>query len=162
MNFIIRVAEERDMSQVLQRIQDLAVYEKEPDAVKIDERTLKQYGTGENPLFTCFVAEDDGDILGIALVYFRFSTWVGKSLHLEDLIVAQEHRGRGVGQALYNQVMRYGLEQNVSRVEWVVLDWNTDAIKFYQRNGATILTDWHLAQINEASLKEYVAQLDSN
>jgi ribosomal protein S18 acetylase RimI-like enzyme len=161
MALLIRSATAKDMDDVLRLIKELALYEKEPDAVKITAETLRQMGTGPDPLFKCFVAQENDVIVGMALVYFRFSTWVGKSLHLEDLVVAQEHRGKGIGSALYTQVMRYASSKNVNRVEWVVLDWNTPAVAFYKKSGALLLTDWHLAQMDETRLKNYLKKIDS-
>lgn len=162
MSITIRNATAQDMDSVLQLIQELAIYEKEPNAVKIDEALLRELGTGDQPLFKCFVADNGEKIVGMALVYFRFSTWVGKSLHLEDLVVAQEERGKGIGTLLYNEVMRYAQAQQVKRVEWVVLDWNTPAISFYQKTGAHLLKDWYLAQMDEGRLNRYLAQIDSH
>lgn len=157
----IRTATAEDMDDVLRLITELAHYEKEPDAVKITAETLRQMGFGPSPLFHCFVAQENEKIVGMALVYFRFSTWVGQSLHLEDLVVAQEHRGKGIGSALYNQVMRYAKSKNVNRVEWVVLDWNTPAVVFYKKSGALLLTDWYLVQMDEERLNKYLKTIDS-
>lgn len=154
MEFFIRKATESDMPEVLRLIKELAVFEKEPDAVIIDENVLKKEGFGENPMFTCFVAEDDNEILGIALVYPRFSTWKGKALHLEDLIVSQKYRGKGIGLALYKEVMRFAKEQNMNRVQWEVLDWNTPAIEFYENSGANVLRDWYVVQIHKDGIKK--------
>ena len=154
MEFFIRKATESDMPEVLRLIKELAVFEKEPDAVIIDENVLKKEGFGENPMFTCFVAEDENEILGIALVYPRFSTWKGKALHLEDLIVSQKYRGKGIGLALYKEVMRFAKEQNMNRVQWEVLDWNTPAIEFYENSGANVLRDWYVVQIHKDGIKK--------
>lgn len=159
MNNIIRKANIEDMSDVLRLITELAVFENEPDAVHISLETLIKHGTGPHPLFTCFVAEDNKHIVGMALVYFRFSTWEGKSLHLEDLIVSKEYRGKGYGKLLYNKVMQYATSQEVNRVEWVVLDWNTDAITFYERSGALLLKDWHLVQMDKNRLQNYIRSI---
>lgn len=156
----IRKASEEDMARVLELIKELAVYENEPDAVHITQETLVRYSTGANPLFYCFVAEHNGEIAGMALVYFRFSTWVGKSLHLEDLIVSSKYRNQGIGKALYNQVMKFALQEDVNRVEWVVLDWNKNAIDFYDKSGVTFLKDWHLVQMNKNQLKTYLKSIN--
>lgn len=156
MNYTIRKALANDMPDVLALITELAVFEKEPNAVQISVDTLITHGTGSNPLFTCFVAEDNEKIVGMALVYYRFSTWEGKSLHLEDLIISENYRGKGYGKALYNEVMQYAVSKNVNRVEWVVLDWNTTAINFYENSGALLLKDWHLVQMNKERLHKYV------
>jgi len=159
MDYLIRKAQAEDMPGVLALINELAVFEKEPNAVNISVDTLIAHGTGSNPLFTCFVAEHKEKIIGMALVYYRFSTWEGKSLHLEDLIVSQNYRGKGFGRALYNQVMRYAVREGVNRVEWVVLDWNTSAITFYENSGALLLKDWHLVQMNKERIDNYIQSI---
>jgi GNAT superfamily N-acetyltransferase len=92
----------------------------------------------------------------MALVYYRFSTWKGRTLHLEDLIVREEKRGTGLGNALYKKVIQYAREQDLKRVEWVVLDWNKHAIDFYERSGATILKDWYTVQMDEQGITRYI------
>ena len=92
----------------------------------------------------------------MALVYFRFSTWKGKTVHLEDLVVRKETRGTGMGSALYKKVIAYSLEQGVKRAEWVVLDWNTPAVEFYERSGANVLRDWDTVQMDENAMKSYL------
>ncbi|HET7361073.1 MAG TPA: GNAT family N-acetyltransferase [Salinimicrobium sp.] len=153
---IIRKAEKSDMPAVLELIKELAAFEKEPEAVIITEEDLKHDGFGENPSFLCFVAEMDGGVHGMALIYFRYSTWKGKTIHLEDLVVREAYRKKGLGKALFERVIQYAGEQGVRRTEWVVLDWNKNAIEFYKRSGATILTDWYLAQMDEAAIKDYL------
>ncbi len=152
----LRKAAESDMPAVLELITELAIFEKEPEAVDISVADLQRDGFGESPLFTCFVAEVNGKIEGMALVYFRYSTWKGRTLHLEDLVVRASMRGNGLGNALFKKVIRFGKEEGVGRTEWVVLDWNTHAVKFYERSGASILKDWYLVQMNTAQMKTYL------
>lgn len=152
----IKQATNHDYHRVLELINELAIFEKEPDAVEVSVEELIKNGTGDHPLFTCFVGWYEGKIEGIALCYPRFSTWKGKTIHLEDLIVTQKMRGKGLGKALFNAVMEYAYSQKVKRVEWVVLDWNTSAIEFYKNTGATILKDWNLAQMDEKTLINYL------
>ncbi len=159
MSYIIRDAVAEDMPQVLELIFELAVFEKEPDAVEVTVEELVREGFGEHPLFHCFVAEVDDKIVGIALVYYRFSTWKGRSIHLEDLIVKESMRGTGLGSALYAAVMKYAKSQGVRRVEWVVLDWNQNAIDFYEKSGAMLLKDWYLVQMNKDGVHRFVASL---
>lgn len=159
MNFTIRKGEKKDMSSVLGLIKELAVFEKEPDAVKITVDDLLENGFKEKPDFNVLVAEFEGDIVGMALFYNRFSTWDGPSLHLEDLIVTEEYRGKGVGKALYDKVLEFGLTSGKKRVEWVVLDWNTPAIDFYKSTGAKMLYDWNLCQIDRKSMQKYLEQV---
>lgn len=161
MNISISIATSNDMPSVLALINELAIYEKEPDAVQITTETLIEHGTGKNPLFTCFVAKIDKKVVGMALVYYRFSTWEGKSLHLEDLVVKQEYRAKGIGQKLYDRVMLFGKENNVKRVEWVVLDWNENAIAFYKKSDAKFLKDWYLVQMDEDRLNKYCHKISS-
>ena len=159
MNISVRLSTPVDMPQVLRLIKELAVFEKEPNAVKITVDTLIKEGFGKNPSFTCFVAEVEEEIVGMALVYDRFSTWKGRSIHLEDLIVSEKIRGTGVGKALYSKVIAYAAAQKVKRLEWVVLDWNEGAIKFYEKNGARMLKDWYLVQMDEEGIKNYMTTI---
>jgi hypothetical protein len=156
MEYTIRQASPKDMPQVLELIKELAAFEKEPDAVIVTAEDLVKDGFGDKPLFTCFVAELNQVIQGMALVYYRYSTWKGRTVHLEDLVVREEMRGKGLGSALYKKVIDYSREQGVKRTEWVVLDWNTPAIEFYQRSGATVLKDWHIVQMDEVAINAYL------
>lgn len=156
MDYIIREAEKQDMPQVLELIKELAAFEEEPDAVEVTVADLEKESFGEHPSFLCFVAEMKQEIVGIALVYFRFSTWKGKTVHLEDLIVRQDKRNLGIGKALYTEVLKYAWQQDVRRVEWVVLNWNENAIKFYEKTGAKVLKDWYIAQIDKKSIAEFL------
>ncbi|MBG6132747.1 GNAT superfamily N-acetyltransferase [Aquimarina sp. EL_43] len=158
MNYVIRDAKEEDMTQVLGLIQELAIFEKEPDAVEITVEELIREGFGDHPLFHCFVAEVKDEIVGIALVYYRFSTWQGRSVHLEDLIVKESMRGTGLGSALYKEVLKYAQSKGVRRVEWVVLDWNTPAIDFYEKSGAKLLKDWYLVQMDQNGVSKFISE----
>lgn len=144
------------MKSVLGLIQELADFEKEPDAVVITVEDLIRDGFGEVPLFNVFVAEVEGQIVGIALYYNRYSTWKGKTIHLEDLVVKTEMRGKGVGYALYSEIIKQGKKEGVRRIEWNVLDWNTPAIDFYEKSGAKVLVDWKVAQMDEAAIDCFI------
>lgn len=156
---IIRKGTQNDMANVLELIKELAIYEKEPDAVVIKESDLVRDGFGENPLFYTFVAEVNHKIVGVALYYYRYSTWKGKTIHLEDLIVREEMRGTGIGFELYSEIIKQGKKDNVRRIEWNVLDWNTPAIKFYEKSGARILEDWRVVQMDEIGINEFINKL---
>ncbi|HLV63850.1 GNAT family N-acetyltransferase [Galbibacter sp.] len=156
MKYTIRIATKSDMSQVLELIQELAEFEKEADAVVITKEDLERDGFSEHPLFKCFVAEKKGQIDGIALCYPRYSTWKGRTLHLEDLVVRQNKRGLGLGSALFKEVIKYGAEQGVRRIEWVVLNWNETAVEFYKKNGAQVLSDWDTVQMDENGIKKFI------
>ena len=144
-----------DMPAVLDLIKELAIFEKEPNAVVVTVADLERDGFGENPLFYTFVAEIDGEIVGIALYYYRYSTWKGKTIHLEDLIVREKMRGSGCGMALYSEIIKQGINDNVRRIEWNVLDWNQPAIDFYEKTGAKVLKDWRSVQMDEAGMKAF-------
>ncbi|OUS17776.1 GNAT family N-acetyltransferase [Nonlabens dokdonensis] len=152
----VREAVKEDFPRVLELINELAIFEKEPDAVEVTVEELEQNGLGNDPLFKCFVGLYNNRIEGISLCYPRFSTWKGKTIHLEDLIVTEKMRGKGLGKALYDSVLQYAYDQKVRRVEWVVLDWNSNAIKFYENTGATMIKDWYLVQMDQESLKNYI------
>lgn len=156
MNYKIRESKKEDMPQVLGLIKELATFEREPNAVVVTVEELEKEGFGETPLFKCFVAEIEHKVVGMALVYFRFSTWKGRTIHLEDLIVNNEMRGTGIGSALYQKVLKYAKSQGVKRVEWVVLDWNEGAIKFYERSGAKILKDWRTVHMDEKGITNFL------
>ena len=152
----IRKGRIEDMPRVLELIQELATFEKQPHAVQVTVSDLERDGFGPNPLFQILVAEMDGEIPGIALFYNRFSTWKGKTIHLEDLIVSEQYRGSGIGMKLYQAVMAEAKKQNVRRVEWNVLDWNTPAISFYEKTGAVVFKDWLVAQMDEKGLTDFL------
>ena len=153
---IIRKATKNDMPSVLELIQELATFEKEPDAVVVTVDDLVRDGFSENPLFQCFVAEVDGEIIGMALYYYRYSTWKGKTIHLEDLIVKESKRGTGAGFALYKEIIKQGKAENVRRIEWNVLDWNTPAIDFYEKSGAKVLDDWRVVHMDEKGIEQFL------
>ncbi len=157
MKYHIREANPVDMPAVLKLIQELAIFEKEPKAVELTLAELTTEGFGPNPLFYCFVAEMDQKIVGTAICYYRFSTWKGRSVHLEDLIVTKSMRRQGIGNSLYKEVLAFANRHGVRRVEWAVLDWNTPAIEFYEQSGATLLKDWFLAQMDAKKVKSYLA-----
>ena len=152
----IRKGTPQDMPDVLALITELAVFEREPDAVVISTKDLLRDGFSENPLFHTFVAEVNEEIIGVALYYYRFSTWKGKTIHLEDLIVKENNRGTGAGFALYSEIIKQGKKDNVRRIEWNVLDWNTPAIDFYEKSGAKVLSDWRVVQMDENGIEAFL------
>jgi len=160
MEYIIRKAVEADMSQVLGLTLELAVFEKEDDAVEITVEDLVTDGFGDVKKFQCFVAEKQGVIVGSALVYPRYSTWKGTVLHLEDLIVTEQMRGSGLGTALLNKVVRYGYDLGVKSISWEVLDWNENAINFYESKGAKVMRDWDVVQLNEEGMRTYLKNME--
>jgi GNAT superfamily N-acetyltransferase len=156
MSFNIRLGEKKDMPSVLDLIIELAVFEKEPDAVEITLSDLVRDGFSEKSMFKVFVAEQDNKIIGIALFYERYSTWKGRTIHLEDLIVTKNKQKIGAGKALYSAVLKYAYDNNFNRVSWEVIDWNTNAIDFYKSTGATYLNDWSVVQMNKENLEKFI------
>ena len=149
------------MAAVLALVTELATFENEPDAVEVSEDELIRDGFGDEPQFKIFLAEEDGEIVGMAFIYDRYSTWKGRVIHLEDLVVRESHRNQGIGGALYKEVMKYAAAEGVKRVCWEVLDWNKVAIDFYTSTGAQILDGWQVVHMNEQGLKNYVNQIDA-
>ena len=156
MNIQIRKAKQEDSVAILALIQELATFEREPDAVLITQKDIEQHGFGASPLFECFVAEVDLKIVGMALFYSRYSTWKGPTLHLEDLIVTENMKGKGIGTRLYQKFIQYAYDQGVERIEWNVLDWNSPAVSFYEKSGADVLSDWRTVQMHRVAMKQFL------
>ena len=161
MDFTIRNATKHDMPAVLDLIKELAVFEEEPDAVEVTTESLMDDGFGSQPAFKCFVAEVNDNVIGTAIVYNRFSTWKGKILHLEDLIVSQKMRGHGIGSALLDEVVKHGHSLGAKRINWEVISWNEGAIKLYERKGARVLRDWNVVHLDENGIKNYISNISS-
>ena len=159
MDVILRKAEPSDMKAVLSLIKELAAFENEPGAVEISEKQLREDGFGPNPSFEAIVAEMHGAVVGMALFYYRYSTWKGRTIHLEDLIVKENYRNKGFGSKLYTEVLRIAHGKGLKRVEWNVLDWNKVAIDFYESTGAKLLPDWRVVQMDERGLENYLNNL---
>ncbi len=160
MDFTIREATKNDMPQALQLIKELAQFEKEEQAVEVTVQDLQNDGFGSHPAFKCFVAEYENKVEGIALVYKRYSTWKGHILHLEDLVVSEKMRGKGAGTALLDQVVKFGHQLGVKRINWEVLDWNEKAIELYEKKGAKVLRDWNVVHLNEQGINHYISNID--
>ena len=156
MNFTIRKAKKEDAESILELIQHLADFEKEPEAVVVTVEEIEQDGFGQQPLFQTLIAEIDKKVVGMALYYYRYSTWKGKTIHLEDLIVFESYRKQNIGRALYDKVLQQAYKEKVRRVEWNVLDWNTPARDFYINTGAQILKGWEVVQMDKEGLIAYI------
>ncbi len=148
MSLIIRNATAADMQAVFNLIVELAIYEKAPNEVINTPDQLIKDGFGNQPLFVCFVAESDGNIVGMSLNYIRYSTWKGAVLYLEDLIVTESYRGKGIGKALFQHTLQYASQNGYQRLQWQVLDWNQPAIDFYKTFQADFDPEWLNAWIN--------------
>ena len=159
MTFSIRFANERDVKTIFEFIKLLAIYEKAPGQVTITKEDLLQDGFGKSPLFNCLIAESvDGTAVGMALYYKRYSTWKGKSIHLEDLIVRKENRGLGIGFELLKEVAKIAMFWGAERFEWEVLSWNTPAINFYKNLGATLDPEWILCKMYSKDIKKLLSK----
>jgi GNAT superfamily N-acetyltransferase len=154
MSTLIRPAIAADVPHILAFIRALAVYEREPEAVKATEADLLRDGFGPNPIFSCLIAEQDGVPTGFALYFFNYSTWLGRpGLYLEDIFVLPEFRGRGIGKALLQRVAAIAVERGCPRLQWEVLDWNTPAIDFYRSMGADFLDEWRNVRVTGEALQ---------
>jgi GNAT superfamily N-acetyltransferase len=145
MNLIIRNANFDDLSHIYSLVKELAVYEESGDQVTVN---LKDYKKDFNEnLFESLVAINNGEIIGMMLYYMTYSTWKGKMVYLEDFIVREEHRNKGVGQQLFNTFIKVAKDKKAKLVKWQVLDWNTPAINFYKKNDAVIEKNWWTVKI---------------
>jgi GNAT superfamily N-acetyltransferase len=157
----IREARAEDAGLILQFVRELAEYERAPDAVKIGEGELARdgfpSGAGER-YYECLIAEEEGEAAGMALFFPVYSTWRGRSMHLEDLFVRPPFRGRGIGKALLKKVAAVAVERDCALLFWHVLDWNTPAIEFYRSLGATMLEDWRRMRLADEALRALAAE----
>ena len=154
MSIEIRKGTEADISQALQLVKELAVYEKAPDEVEVTPEEMLDWGFGDNKQFDFFVAIENDITIGLALYYYKYSTWKGKCLFLEDIIVTESQRGRGLGKLLFDKVVEVSKEQKVRRMEWQVLDWNTPAIEFYKKYNATFDGEWVNCKLTNHQLEK--------
>ena len=155
----IRKAISSDVKDIIRLLVELAVYEKEPDAVKVTEEELIRDGFGSNPKYECLLAEFNSEVVGLAFFTPRYSTWVGNTLHLEDLVVTKKMRGKGVGTLLYREFLLEAKHRGVNRVEWSVLDWNKTAIDFYKKSGAIVdgLEQWKIVRMDKQIIEKYLS-----
>ena len=150
---MIRAATVADIPAIHRLIVELAIYEKEPDAVKATHADLERALFGERPVAECVLAEADGQAVGLALFFTNFSTWTGKpGLYLEDLFVMPSARGQGLGKALLVHLAGIAIERGYGRFEWSVLDWNTPAIGFYTALGAKPMDEWTVMRVDGDAL----------
>ncbi|MFB0901887.1 MAG: GNAT family N-acetyltransferase [Acidimicrobiales bacterium] len=143
MTFSIRAATSDDAEAIHGFIYELAVYEKEPDAVEATPASIREQMESERPPFECVIGQVDGVAVGMALFFQSYSTWKGvPGIYLEDLYVQPDHRGGGYGGALLAELASIAVERGFARVDWQVLDWNTPSIEFYENVDAEIKRDW--------------------
>ena len=141
-DLVIRTGRREDLPAVLDLIKELADYEKALHEVVNTVARMEIEGFGDHPVFGFFVAENKSGIVGLSLYYWRYSTWKGKRLYLEDIIVTERERGNGIGKILFDRTMQHSLDENCNGMMWQVLDWNEPAINFYKKYGAAMGQDW--------------------
>lgn len=141
-NLVIRRGRKDDLPRTLDLIRELAEYERAPHEVITTVPQMERDGFGPQPIFGFFVAERGDAIVGIALYYWRYSTWKGKRLYLEDIIVTEKERGKGAGKRLFDQTMKLAVEEGCTGMMWQVLEWNEPAINFYKKYGAKMDDEW--------------------
>ena len=142
MEITIRRAVKEDCPRLLELVQELATYEKAPTEVTVTLDHFVESGFGKNPVWWTFVAEADGVVQGFALYYIRYSTWKGQAMYLEDILVTNEMRGKGIGKLLFDRLIVEAKEKKFNRIIWQVLDWNEPAINFYKKYNADFDDGW--------------------
>ncbi|CAN5442181.1 GNAT family N-acetyltransferase [soil metagenome] len=154
MNPLIRRAKKEDMPAVHALIYELAVFEKAPEAVTNTILAMEEDGFGKTPVFHCQVAEVDGEIIGIVIYFIKYSTWKGKGIYLEDLVVTEKMRGKGIGKLLFDAVMKDAVALNAQQLHWQVLDWNQPAIQFYKKYAAQLDEEWINCKLDRSSMEK--------
>jgi GNAT superfamily N-acetyltransferase len=154
----IRPATPDDVPLILAFVRELAEYEREPHSVSITEQELLRDGFGTERYYESLIAESDGAPAGFALFFPVYSTWQGRSLHLEDLFVRPAFRGKGIGKSLLRRVASIAVERGCTRLQWDVLDWNQPAIDLYRSINAALLPDWRRMRISGPPLHALAGQ----
>jgi len=152
----LRAAAPRDLDAIVALIAELAAFEHLTHLLEVTPDKLAPHLFGEHPVAECMVGEVGGEVVAFALFFSNFSTFLARpGLYLEDLYVRPAHRGRGLGKALLEHLGRLAAERGCGRFEWSVLDWNADAIAFYEKLGATVLPDWRICRISGERLAHF-------
>jgi GNAT superfamily N-acetyltransferase len=152
----VRFGKKEDLPRVLELIKELAEYERSLHEVTNTVEQMEHDGFGPNPIFGFFVAVKDQSIIGISLYYWRYSTWKGKRLYLEDIIVTEKERGIGAGKLLFERTLQHALDENCSGMLWQVLDWNEPAIQFYKRYGSKLSQEWINCSLERNEIEKIV------
>jgi GNAT superfamily N-acetyltransferase len=156
--FAIRAAEPRDLEAIVRLITGLAEFEKLTHLLAVTPETLRPHLFGERPVAEALVVEKQERLVAFALFFANFSTFLGRpGLYLEDLFVEPEQRGEGIGEALLTRLAQLAVSRGCGRFEWSVLDWNENAIRFYERMGATVMPDWRICRVAGSALAAFAA-----
>ena len=153
----IRRGEKKDLPRVLELIKELAEFERAPHEVTNTLEMLAEDGFGPHPVYGFFVAEIDDRIIGLSLYYWRYSTWKGKRLYLEDIIVTAPERGKGAGKLLFDRTMMKALEEKCTGMMWQVLEWNEPAINFYKKYGSKLDAEWVNCNLEAEQIRKLLA-----
>jgi GNAT superfamily N-acetyltransferase len=156
MNITIRVAIKEDCKRLLELIGELAIYERAPEEVTVTLEEFEDAGFGANPVWKAFVAETDGVIQGFGLYYVRYSTWKGRRLYLEDLLVTEQMRGHGIGKLLFDRLIQEAVDKGFNGMTWQVLDWNEPAINFYKKYNAPLDAGWLNVSLSSEQLSNFI------
>jgi GNAT superfamily N-acetyltransferase len=151
----IRVAVKTDCERLLELINELALYERAPEEVTVTLAEFEEAGFGKNPVWKAFVAELDGIIQGFALYYIRYSTWKGCRLYLEDFLVTESLRGKGIGKILFETIIQEAKDLGFNGMTWQVLDWNEPALNFYQKYEAQIESGWLNGSLSKEQINNF-------
>ena len=154
----IRQGKKADLPRVLELIKELAEYERAPNEVTNTVAMMEKDGFGPDPVYGFFVAENETQIVGLSLYYWRYSTWKGRRLYLEDIIVTERERGKGIGKLLFDTTMQKALDENCTGMMWQVLEWNKPAINFYQKYGAKLDDEWTNCNIEAYQIRKILVK----
>jgi GNAT superfamily N-acetyltransferase len=158
MPMTIRPGKKEDLPRVLELVKELAEFERAPHEVINTVALMEEDGFGAYPIYGFFVAENEHIIVGLSLFYWRYSTWKGKRLYLEDIIVTEKERGKQIGKQLFERTMLHALDEGCSGMMWQVLDWNEPAINFYKKYGADIKQEWMNCTLERSQLESFFAK----
>lgn len=156
MNIALRYAQKKDLPEVLSLIRELATYERAPQEATVSLDDLEKDGFGDKPIFEVILAETDGKIAGMAFYYYAYSTWKGKCIYLEDIIVRENMRAKGIGKVLFDAVVMKCKKVNARRLMWQVLDWNEPAINFYKKYNATLDPTWVNGKLTDDQIRNFI------
>lgn len=161
MSFIIRKGDEKDVPGIMKLVRELAEFERAPEQVVNSEKILLQDGFGKESVYKVFIAEaaDTNEVIGMALYYTAYSTWKGKILFLDDLVVTESYRKFGIGRKLMNEFLKAAKEEGVNQIRWQVLDWNKPAIEFYKTLNADFDAEWITVKMSKEQISNYVASI---